>query len=817
TGSGKTLAGFLALIDRLLIEKDSGHLNRGVSCIYISPLKSLSYDVGRSLNRPIHQITEMKELNQPVLQVGVRTGDSSPAYRQKLRNSPPDILVTTPESLSILLTQSVWTEAFRNVSTVVVDEIHAIAGSKRGSDLAISLERLAEVADRDPQRIGLSATCRPVDRIASFLAGSHRTCQVCQTQETGDHKGQPAIELNVESLLKPDESAYRPLVHQRLVKRLDELMGQHDTTVVFTNTRPMTERVTFLMRERLRDSGREDSLIAAHHGSLDLTVRQQVEESLKNGLLKMVVSSTSLELGVDYDSADYVAQVGMPGSVTRCLQRLGRSGHGPGKKRAGVILAGHPCELATSVVTAKATLEGDIEEVRVIENPLDVLCQHLLAMACLDDWESDEAYRLVTQAWPFRSLLRRDFDTCLDYLSGELTSPSGAYEPEQGAPPKWTSPRLWKAKGQFGVRNRRIIRWFRMNAGTIYSEETLLVECDGRRIGQVESIYADRLQAGDRFVLDGRPLEFARCDGNVIHAKNISGEAFSPRWTSERPGLSANLAQRLAVFRDILGRKFLIDPDEAHQWLVYEYQMREPDAHILMELWQRQLAVSVVPRETEVLIETYPNPNGWSYAFHLPLHRSASEALGRAISARIGRLLSRDLELCIDDLGFLIETPNDPLSPEALREMFHVKSLQEDVLEGIDRGELIARRFRRSATTGFMVLRNVEGGKVRVGGQDWVSRRLFPVVRECCPDHPLIREARREALEELLDLPSVDAFLKTQPTIRTRTLKRMSPFAAAWLKPYVEEATDPIQFESPDDALKRLHQRLFAPAGDTNP
>ncbi len=809
TGTGKTLAGFLATLDHLLGQAVQGTLTDEVSCVYISPMKSLGYDIERSLCKPLSDVAKALGQATPEVRVGLRTGDSTPYQRQQLRKCPPHILVTTPESLSILLSQQVWVNHFRNVKTIIVDEIHSLAPVKRGSDLALGLERLSALSTHDPQRIGLSATCRPAELIAQFLVGPNRTCHVIEPGSDAWNGIVGRTELSVESLIRSDEAPYRPLVHQRLVKRLQQSLAENQTTVVFTNTRPMTERVTFLLKQEIDGHSDPDS-IAAHHGSLDRILRQNVETRLKAGELRMVVSSTSLELGVDYQSADYVAQLGLPGSVSRCLQRLGRAGHGPGRVRKGVILASNPAELAGAIVTAKAAIEGRIEPVRVIENSLDVLCQNLIALACSDDQNCDSTFDTVRKSWPYRNLSREDFDACLNYLAGELASPSGAWEPEPGANPRWTAPRIWKAKGEFGIRHRRVARWFRMNVGTIVSEESMVVECSGQRIGHLESSYADQLQAGDRFVLDGKALEYRRTEGSIIHSRQVGGEALFPRWTSERPGFSAVLATELGQFREELATLVIKSDRQAKAWLVQNYNMKPLDADCLTTLWKAQLSVSEVPANKGVLIEISPEPEGTAYAFHFGLHRAASEALARAVCARMGRLVGRDVQLTVSDLGFVIHTLSQTLEPDKIQALFTEDHLEADVIEGLDHGTLIASRFQHTASTGFMVLKNVEGGKVRVGGQDWVSRRLYPVVIESCPSHPLIREARRETLEDILDLPSASQWLSSRPKIRLRKLKQLSPFTQAWIEPFGSDVAEPIQYETADDALKRLHERLFS-------
>lgn len=808
TGTGKTLAAFMAMLDGLLSRgsQDTGERS-GVSCLYISPLKSLSADVERSLLGPLRAVARAQGLKKPDVSVGLRTGDSSPYVRSRLREQPPDILVTTPESLSILLSQPAWASHFSRLQTIIVDEIHSLAPTKRGADLALSLERLSALAEHDPQRIGLSATCRPAGLVANFLVGAERGCTLLESNDLESGVAPGKTRLSVESLTLADEEAYRPLVAQRLVRRLQQCLAQHKTSIVFTNTRPLTERVAYLLKEEAGAEGAD--AIAAHHGSLDATLRHRVEESLKAGQLRMVVSSTSLELGVDYQSADFVAQVGLPGSVARCLQRLGRAGHGPGRERNGVILAAGPAELAGAVVTAKAALEGRIEPVRVIENPLDVLCQNLVGMACVGDCMTDEAFALVQKAWPFRNLPRPDFDACLAYLAGELEAPAGAFEPEPGAAPRWTVPRLWKQKGQFGVRHRRILRWYRMNVGTIVADESMHVQVEGQRIGQLEAAYADTLQPGDRFVLDGRVLQYKKSEGLAIYASPSAGDGFLPRWTSDRPGLSAVLATELSLFIETLAGRLGVSINDARQWLAECYEMRPADAECLVSLFRRQLSVSEVPTRGRVLIECFPEAEGWAYAMHCCLHKAAAEAMGRAVAARLGRRQGRDVRLTVADLGFVVHTQAEVLDQKALETLFDSQGLEADVLEGLDAGELIARRFRRVASTGFMVLRNVEGKRTRVGGQEWVSRRLYPVVHQSCPEHPLVREARRETLEDVLDLPSAMQWTMSQPRLRLRMLRQVSPFTSAWLEPMGDARAEPILYESADEALNRLHERLF--------
>src|SRR5262245_3009987 len=344
--------------------------------------------------------------------------------RRKLRDDPPHLLITTPESLALLLSQPSWHEHWRGVKHLIVDEVHSLVPTKRGADLAITLERLAAKAAADPCRVGLSATCRPAEPVARFLVGPTRTCRVLEAPAP---QGAPPMVLEVASLLRHDEEPHRGLTYRRLIRALERAIGRNRTTVIFANTRALAEKLTHDLRRTL-DGGA--GAVAAHHSALDASRRREVEAKLKEGSLRAVVTSTSLELGVDIGSADLAVQVGLPGAVSRCLQRVGRSGHHRDVASRGVLLAATPAELAGAVVTAEGARAGRVEPLRPIDAPLDVLCQQLIGMACGGEWSCDEAFALLRASAPMANLARADFDACLDFLAGELAAPPGAYEPE---------------------------------------------------------------------------------------------------------------------------------------------------------------------------------------------------------------------------------------------------------------------------------------------------------------------------------------------------------------------------------------------------
>ena len=555
TGTGKTLAGFLAILDRLFRLHAEGMLSPGLRCVYVSPLRSLGYDIERNLAIPLAAIERLLGCGESPVRVGVRTGDTSPHLRRKLRDQPPHILITTPESLSLLLSQTSWCDHCRGVEHIIVDEVHALVPTKRGADLAVSLERLSDQATGDPCRIGLSATCRPAEPVARFLVGPTRTCRVVEAPLP---RGTPPMQIEVEALLEAGEVAHRGLTYRRLIRRLRQVMRVNRTTVIFANTRPLTEKITHDLRHgpKLREARSDgegqaevsEPAVAAHHSALDANRRRAVESLLKQGLLRAVVTSTSLELGVDIGTADLSVQVGLPGGVARCVQRVGRSGHRRGAASRGLILAATASEIAGAVVTARAALPAGWTAAHG-RRPRSTLFASSFWPWPAGECGVEDAFALFRRAGPMAGLARHDFDACLDFLAGDLAAPPGAFEPQPGAAPLWSSPRIWKRNGWFGVRSRRVTRWFWTNVGTITSEETAQVLVDGVAIGTLEGAYADRLVPGDRFVLDGRSLEFRRRDGSVIQARCGGSDPGLPIWHSDRLSLSSELAHEVAEFR----------------------------------------------------------------------------------------------------------------------------------------------------------------------------------------------------------------------------------------------------------------------------
>jgi ATP-dependent Lhr-like helicase len=822
TGSGKTLAAFLPIIGQLAQGPPSPTL-RKTQCLYITPLKALGNDVLRNLRSYSQAIQPFVSEGAP-LRLGLRTGDTSARTRKMLLAQPPDILLTTPESLAVLLSQPSASEWLDEVRCVIVDEIHALAGNKRGADLSLSLERLEAIARAPIQRIGLSATCAPVAVAAGFLVGLGRSCAVAQAPEKGP------LHLTVEPL---DENG--PGFLTGLVQRLARELAGNGTTLLFTNVRSLAERLTWALRRRFPDWAEK---IAVHHSSLSRVRRRLVETRLKSGDLRAVVSSTSLELGIDIGSVDAVVLVHPPGGAVRLLQRVGRAGHGPARVRRGLLLTSSASELLEATVTAAASHSGQCEPLHIPSHPLDVLCQQLLGMATQQTWSADEAFHCVRRAYPYRDLVRDDFDRCLDYLSGRHANGEN-----------WLPARLRWYGDSFSVINERTARILRRNVGSIIGEEARSVtlmkprgtgpeerRSGGAReqksgdvgeasscpsdplpirppascaaVGQVDESFADRLRPGDRFLLDGRCFELRRCEGPTLMVDEVVGRPLVPRWGAEGWPLSPELARRVYTLRIRAAEALREGSFALAELLRCEYGSTPKAAGALIAYFHRQECISEIPDAQTCLIEAVTCAGGVDYYMHTPLSRRGNDALARVAALRLARERSWVVGSTVGDLGLALFTrAAAKLSPADFRNLFREEDFEGELTEAIAGSETLRERFRRVALTGLMVLRHPLGRPRRVGGVDWAQRRLFEKVRKTDPNFVLLRQAEREVREECCDAGAALGFLRDLPRlgVRCRVLSQVSPFAESW----TQQGPGPVEtVESPAEALERLHAHL---------
>ncbi|NJE48382.1 ATP-dependent helicase [Thermococcus sp. 9N3] len=805
TGSGKTLSAFLSAINELILLGKEGKLEDKIYVLYVSPLRALNNDIKRNLEGPLAEIKEVaKELGYdlPEIRVGIRTSDTSSYEKSKMVKKPPHILITTPESLAIALNAPKFRERLKTVKYLIIDEVHALAENKRGSHLALSVERLQEMAEERFVRIGLSATIHPLEEIAKFVFGF-------------DDDGEPRpglivdvsfakqTEIQVESVV--EDLIYTPAgaLSEALYRRLAELIREHRTTLIFTNTRSGAERVAFNLKKRYPEF---EGLIEAHHSSLSREVRLDVEEKLKRGELKAVVTSTSLELGIDIGTIDLVVLIGSPKSVNRALQRIGRAGHRLHEVSKGVILALDRDDLVEVTVLAHNARNRRLDRVRIPRNPLDVLVQHLLGMALNRVWEVDEAYRVVRRAYPFRDLPFEDFMSVLRYLAGEYA----------GLEERKVYAKIWLEDGKFGKRGKMTRAIYYMNVGTIPDEAKIRVyTMDKKLIGTVEEEFAERLMPGDIFVLAGRTYEFVKSRGNKLYVIPREGaKPTIPAWFSEMLPLSFDLAVDIQHFRREV--KGLLSRKDAVKRLMRKYGIDEKASRAIIAYFREQARYSVVPDDETLLVEFVPGDKRNRYFFHTLIGRRANDALSRAFAYLVSKKKNCNVGIAINDNGFaLLLPPEVELSEEEVMELFEVDDLRETLKRALDNTELLKRRFRHVANRGLLILRRYVGRSKRLGRQQVMAVSLLKVLKENYPDFPLLKEVYREIMEDKMDVKNAELFLSWVREGKIRVVFQRnavpSPFA---FNLEAIGSSDVVLMEDRRELIKALHRKIMAMIGE---
>jgi ATP-dependent Lhr-like helicase len=805
TGAGKTAAAFLPILAELLAEVEQPAGTSRLRCLYVSPLKALCNDTQRTLTAHIEELMEpWPGACRPRL--AVRSGDSTAAERRRLRTHPSDILLTTPESLAVLLSQPMAEGLFAGLRWIVVDEVHALAVCKRGADLALSLERLTELTGGRLQRIGLSATATPLTEAARWLAGD--TCAIVRAGDV------TPLQLRIVHL---DETGH---FLATLVDQLAPEVRANRATLIFTNTRRLAEQLAWALRRNLPEMEAE---VAVHHSSLAAERRQQVEEGFKHGRLRAVVSSTSLELGIDIGTVDLAVLVHPPGDVIRLLQRVGRAGHAPGQIRRGLVLTAREAELLESVVTAASGHAGQCEPLRVPDRPLDVLCQHIVGMASVRAWSADVMFRLARRAALYRDLSRREFDDCLAYLGCHPPAPG-----DEKRAADWLPARLRGDFTHFTIVDQRTARLLRRNYGTILAEPaydvrlTAASDEDEQIVGQVDRLFAERLRPGDRFLLDGRCLQVrsVAVEESTLRVEEVMGRAAVPRWGGDGWPLSTELARRLYLLR-VQGAEALREgPHALARLLLRDYGLDEPATAHLAAYFQRQECVSEIPDAMSCLVEVVAHDQGTDFYWHTPLNRLGNDALARVSVHRLARDRGRSAGSIVADLGFALLVQGDLGSEysvaESLRALLRPDEFETDLDTALEGSACLRERFQRVAQTGLMLLRQPSGSRRRVGGRDWAARRLFDKIQALDSDFVLLRQARREVRTELCDAAAAAAFVNelAQRPLRCRRLGCPSPFVESWTQMATGAAES---VETPEEVLLRLHAALTGDVNDARP
>ncbi len=808
TGSGKTLAAFLACIDGLVRKALAGDLRDRTEVLYVSPLKALGNDIQKNLEIPLGEILQMagdRGLLMPEIRTAVRTGDTLAKDRRLMLRRPPHILVTTPESLYILLTAERSRAILRDVQTVIVDEIHAVADDKRGVHLSLSLERLDALANQAPVRIGLSATQKPIEEVARFLAGNsdaHRMRPEPVIVNVG-HKR--TLDLGVEvprSELGPVASNE---LWDEIYERIVELVNAHRSTLVFVNTRRMAERMAHHLGELL---GEEN--VAAHHGSLSRKLRLEAERKLKEGQVKVLVATASLELGIDVGTVDLVCHINSPRSIAVALQRVGRSGHWRGAVPKGRFFVTTRDDLAECAVLVRAIKSGDLDRLIFPEESLDILAQQIVACCAVtggatgssadavhDGWDEDELFALVRRAYPYRDLSRATFDAVLEMLSEGIASQRGRY----GA-------YLHHDKINRKLRARRGARLAAITSGGAIPDNalyTVVAEPDGVVVGTVDEDFAVESMAGEVMLLGNTSWRIRRIEGRSsrIVVEDAHGQPPGiPFWRGEAPARTSELSAQLGQLRkDISDRLPGIVPVEGWRnlpviaetvvWLGEECGLDQPGAEQLIQyVLEGRAVLGDVPTQTTVIAERFfDEGGGMQLIIHAPFGGRINKAWGLALRKRFCRGFNFELQAAATDNGLNIALAEQHSFPLAdVFQFLHSETMAPILEQAALASPIFQTRWRWDATRALALLRFQGGKKVppqiqRIRSDDLLAS-VFPDVAACfeniegdikIPDHPLVGEVMKDVLTEALDIEGLRDVLRGIEEGRIRCLAVDTP------------------------------------------
>jgi ATP-dependent Lhr-like helicase len=764
TGTGKTLSVFLAIIDDLFYLGEKNELKDQIYAIYISPLRALDNDMERNLVNPLKEIYEKANkmgISVPEIRVGVRTSDTPANVKQKMLRSPPHIIITTPESLSISLSAPKFKEKLSTAKWVIVDEIHELASSKRGAHLSLSLERLDYLVNQRNnttiQRIGLSATISPLEEVAKFLGGYVNGEP--RNVEIVDARFSKPFDIRVITPKTDLIHGSSDEINNEIYETLAKLVSESRTTLVFTNTRSATERVSFKLKKLLSSRKMIDlDEIEAHHSSLSRDVRLDVEEKLKKGKLRVVVSSTSLELGIDIGYIDLVVLLSSPKSVSRLLQRIGRAGHHITQTSKGRIIVVDRDDLIECTVLAKNALDRQIDNVRIPMNPLDVLSQQLVGMSIDQKWDIDEAFELIKRSYNYHNLSREEFIQVLNYLAGK-----------HGLENEKVYPKIWLDDNDhmFGrKKGSRMI--YQLNSGTIPDEAKIrVVTKDRKYVGNLEEEFVEILEEGDIFILGGKTYKFLKSKGMEITVESAEGKKPTvPEWFSEMLPLSFDSALKVGEFREKIGK--LIKEknyNEAKKILMDNYLLEEHAAdEIIKYVWEELAYVNHVPGNKNILIEYFKDDEGWNIVFHMLFGRRANDALSRAYASILSNELNVPIKVTVTDNGFMLSYQEEKeLNKEIISNV--IKELNKEnlrvILESaLKRTEMMRRRFRHVAQRSFMILRRYKGWERSPERMQLSAQKLLDLLIEEMPDLPVIRETFREILEDYMDIKAAKKILE---------------------------------------------------------
>jgi ATP-dependent Lhr-like helicase len=768
TGSGKTLAAFLLALDDLVRCARQGELPNRTEVLYVSPLKALSNDVHKNLDVPLAGIAALARAEGTPLasiRTAVRTGDTPAWERQQMGKEAPHILVTTPESLFILLTAEGSRRMLSSVRTLIVDEIHAVAGSKRGSHLALSVARLEKLAGGRVQKIGLSATVSPIEEIARFLSDNAQIIQVGHRR---------AMDLAVEVPRDELGPVASNEMWSEIYDRVAALALEHRTTLVFVNTRRLAERVAHNLGERLGENA-----VLPHHGSLSRRLRLEAEQKLKGGQLRAVVATASLELGIDIGTVDLVCQIGSPRSIAIALQRIGRAGHWVGALPKGRLFATSRDELIECAAVARAIRAGELDRLEIPKAPLDILAQQIVAMAACESWKEDELFAGVQSAWPYRGLERCDFDAVVEMLSEGIATSRG----RRGA-------FLHRDQVNGIVRGRRGARLAAITSGGAIPDTAqyqVIAEPEGTLVGTVDEDFAVESLAGDVFLLGTTSWRIRRIEPGRVRVEDAHGAAPSiPFWRGEAPGRTRELSSEVSRLRTEIAAA-----SDGATMLMSECSLDRRGAEQAVEYVRAgQRALGVVPSEDVVVAERFfDEGGGMQLVIHAPFGSRINRAWGLALRKRFCRTFNFELQAAATDNGLLLSLSDQHSFPLEMVFSFLRPATAEQVLtQALLDVPMFGARWKWNASRALAVPRFQGGRKVpppiqRMRADDLLAA-VFPDQVACgenlvgeirIPDHPLVNETIANCLHEAMDLDGLMAILERLAEGSLRTVAVDTP------------------------------------------
>jgi ATP-dependent Lhr-like helicase len=830
TGSGKTLAAFLNSLDQLLTDgiRNDGALPDETRVLYVSPLKALSADIHHNLAEPRREIRRLAaELGYPAVKItaAVRSGDTPQAERQAMLRRPPHILVTTPESLYLLLTAQRSREMLRTVRTVIVDEIHAVVESRRGSHLALSLERLAHVTGEPPLRIGLSATQRPIEDVARFLVGAGGLDAAgdpeCEIVDEGHLR---ELDLGIEIPPVPLDTVMSGEVWEEVYDRLAQLVRAHRTTLVFVNTRRLAERMTLHLAKRLGESD-----VATHHGSLSRETRLESERRLKTGGLRALVATASLELGIDIGDVDLVCQIGSPRRISALLQRVGRSGHTVGGTPKGRLFPLSRDDLVECAALLHAVRLGELDDIVIPEEPLDVLAQQVVAEAASEDWEEAELFALIRRTWPYRSLPRETFGEIVEMVARGFSTRRGrrgAYVHHDAI--------NGRIRGRKGARMAAIT-----SGGAIpdNADYRVLLEPEGTYVGSLNEDFAIESMQGDIFQLGNTSWRILGIGTGVVRVEDARGEPPTiPFWFGEAPSRSDELSAAISRLRAAVDER-LPEPDAAPgfsteepaekpaedpasaagwkaaiDWLIDEVGLERAAAfQIVAYLAESRRLLGALPTENTLILERFfDESGGMQLVLHAPLGNRVNRAWGLALRKKFCRTFNFELQAAAGENALLLSLgPQHSFPLDDVFRYLKPETTEEVLVQAVLDSPLFQTRWRWNTGISLAVLRRWGGKRTpaqiqRMQAEDLLTA-VFPDAAACLeniagdreiPDHPLVRQTLRDCLEEAMDLERLKEVLSDIRAGKLELIARDTPEPS----PLAHEILNARPYEFLDDA-----------------